>query len=250
MKSNTFLKIFLTKLIFTILLIITGIIIKTKVQYYLKILQSYSTQLSSIQTQLIQNITDIYQFTPVLSNITVILQKAMILVYLIPLIIFILYCISQSIIFATLKEISIKKYIIKFSIVSLPAFLLVVFFIKELWNEIFISQQFGNKFIILLILVYIIYYFILLFHLRLKTDLKEAFKKVYKTHILKLIVFIPLSLILLILSFLYILSIFFIAVFFSSQNYQETIYIYIFNIIITILIIFYESFLIKLEKKY
>jgi hypothetical protein len=185
-----------------------------------------------------------------LSNITAILQKAVLLAYLIPIIFFILFCISQSIIFSTIKKISFKKYFPRFSLITLLSFLLIALFLKITRNELFISQKLNPKIMVIFVLMFLIYYFTLILYLKLKDNFTEAIKTSFKTALYKFYILIPAALPLLFLLILYLFPVFLIVIFISSKVYLNIIYLIIFTLITITLILLYENFLVKLVEKY
>lgn len=212
---------------------------REKLRDYIIAIQAYTPQILAIQSALAESITRISELESLLTTISPLVQRALIFQYVIvPLVLFLLWCIFQSFIW---KEISekmplqkkYKDYFLRFSLLTIPIFLLTLFFLYKVWQlitMIFLPTYTGIKvtlatniqLILLFLLAIILFYFTLLcYGLLEEKTLKQCVKKAFNLGTKKLHILGSLYLVFLFLAF--ILLIFFFSLYVSYLSYVLTI---------------------------
>jgi hypothetical protein len=196
--------------------------IRKKLQGYLILMQQFSSQLTTENLILLEN---------VLPNLNTVVQRALVYIYLIPVVIFILFCIFQSINFRLIygdKILDIRNSL-KFSLVSLPFFVFLSCFILK-FDLIFI------------LITLLIGYFTLNSYSFLKDKLNEIVKKTFKIGLRRIYLFFPLYIVFLILIFLLFVFIFMIYVNLMAETLtvSNLLVNFVFLIVILIIIIWFR----------
>ncbi|MFA5176273.1 MAG: hypothetical protein WC413_03385 [Candidatus Nanoarchaeia archaeon] len=177
-KKTKFKKLFTINILFTVFLISISLFIKKQMSSYIQKLTLVSYQIQNIQQSLQENITsNIAAANTQLTDLNSMISNMVYFWYIfIPLSFFIIWCIFQSYNFYTLsKEKNFKKYLLRFSIITIPFYLIIIFILSKLFNQL---SEFSLIFsIIYLIILLILPYFLLLSYLNInsiKNILKSA----------------------------------------------------------------------------
>lgn len=198
------LKIFSLNLLFSTCLIILFLLIKEQIINYIKFLKESAPKLIELQTALAQNITsNIVDLQNSINDITKNVTNFMLFQYLLmPLILFILWVLFQGIIFYLLTNSkNIKKYFLKFSLITLIFFVITILLIKFILLSIPI---------LFFIIFFVLFYYLLLLYLNLNKPLKVALKTSLKFNLKLFLIYLLLILLIslcLLLEFILILSI-------------------------------------------
>ena len=127
MKLTKILKTFGFDLGFFILLAGIAMFLREKIRYYLSVLSTYGSLLNSVNPE--QDVVKAQQLLQELSGIAD--RAVLILLVLVPIAIFLIYCLLQGGSFYFLHK--KKNYLLWFSIASLPAYLFLLLMLNYLW---------------------------------------------------------------------------------------------------------------------
>lgn len=198
MLKHLKLKIFSLNVLFSTILIILFLLIKEQIMNYLQFLKEATPKLSELQTALQNNLTEnIPNLQTSISEITKTATKFMLFEYLlIPLLLFIFWVLFQGLIFYYLSNSKdIKKYLIRFAIITLPFYLFFIAILKFL--------SFSHP-IISAIIVIVIFYYLLIIYLKLDKPIKLALKEAFNSLLKLKLILIYLLLIFLVILYLII----------------------------------------------
>jgi hypothetical protein len=185
---------------FSFLLILYGFIyfIAQKIRGYAFLLQNFGANLSNIESVIQENIS-MLDYNLLLNNLEVInsvMQKVLFLFFALLAGSFLIYCIFEGYQWSFILKKKFKKYILKFSLVSLFSFLLSLFL---LWNIVIkvrplLINYFSNisifglvtKVVVLSILLFVLgYYTHVCYVLLANNKVIDALKKTFKFRNLK-----------------------------------------------------------------
>jgi len=165
------LKVFSLNVLFSASLVILFLLIKEQIMNYLQFLKETSPKLLELQTAIQNNLTEnMPNLQTSINELTKTATKFMLFQYLlIPLLLFIFWVLFQGLVFYYLSDSKdIKKYLIRFSIVTLPFYLLFLIILKSILSY--------NS-IIFIALFLIILYYLLIVYLKLDKPIKIALKE-------------------------------------------------------------------------
>ena len=243
---------------------------REKLKSYILAIQAYTPQIMAVQQALAESTSKISELESVLNVISPLVQKALIFQYvIIPLALFLLWCIFQSLIWKEITEkIPLQRkytnYFLKFILLSIPIFLITLLFLYRIWQlltMVFLPTYTGIKvslatniqLLLLFIITIIIFYFTLLsYSLLQELPLKKCIKKAFhlgikRIHILGSLYILFLFLALILMVFLFSLYVSYL----SSALTIISLLIHLTGLIIPIIIMLWLKIIITLilQKK-
>lgn len=255
--KNSFIKIFFTEIVFFSLISLIIILIKLKLKEYILQIQLLSPLVNELSQQETINLASLQSTMDLIKPL---LSKYLLLQYFIaPLIIFILFILTQGFIWQTLSNQKFNlKYYFKFTILSIPLLLISSYLFYQIITilSLFLSSdissfQLQSKiFLILIILELLIGYFTFLaYSLLEKQSLTELIKQIFNLKFKKFINFFLICLLFLIVLFILFLTYFGLLISFISNSYINIIQWTIpFLLALTVAIYFKSLFKLILEK--
>lgn len=255
--KNHFTKIFFIEMLFFSLTTLTIILTKLKLKAYILQIQLLSPLVNELSQQETINLAALQS---TMSLIKPLLSKYLLLQYLIaPLIIFILFILTQGFIWQTLSNQKFNlKYYFKFTIISIPLLLISSYLFYQtitllslfLSSDISSFQLQSKIFLILIILGLLIAYLTFLaYSLLNKQSLKELIQQIFNLKFKKFINFFLVYLLFLGVLFTLFLTYFGFLISFLSYSYANLIKWFIPFLFILIVAIYFKSlFKLILEK--
>lgn len=223
------LKIFFINILFSISLITLFLLIKEQIMNYLQFLKDTAPKLSELQTALQNNLTEnVPALQTSINELTKTATKFMLFQYLlIPLLLFIFWVLFQGLVFYYLSNSKdIKKYLARFSMVTIPFYLFFLILIKFvlLYN-----------YLMFVVLFLIIIYYLLILYLNLDKPIKIALKEVLNSLLKPELILIYLLLVFLVI--LYLITKLLIIISIMGEVYESRFLISLALLIIFILLI-------------
>lgn len=212
---------------------------REKLKAYILAIQSFTPQIIAVQQALQESVSRISELESLLTAISPLVQRALIFQYvIIPLALFLLWCIFQSIIWKEITEkIPLQKehrnYFLRFVLLSIPIFLITLLFLYRIWQLLtmaFLPTYTGIKvslatniqLLLLFLLTIILFYFTLLsYSLLQELSLKKCIKKAFALGIKRMHILGSLYLLFLFLALILIIALF--SLYVSYLSYVLTI---------------------------
>jgi hypothetical protein len=175
--KNKILYIFLIDILFFTLLSTLLLYSRKKISFYITMLMGYAQQVSEVAQQTSISNLPLEQIQYLTSSIAPLTLKIKLHIYLIfPLLLYLIWSITQSIDFALIKDKSIVKEMLKHLTINLPLFGLLLLLTELLFRQLTSSVNGLTITLIILVMVFITYYYNILYSLKQRFPFKKAFK--------------------------------------------------------------------------
>ncbi|MBS3134271.1 hypothetical protein J4214_03500 [Candidatus Woesearchaeota archaeon] len=216
--KKKFLKIFVLDILFVAVLIGLILFIRQNLISYVGSLQVIQGNIESIGTSNIQDVSVLMTSLEKNAN------KAFIYAFVIsPLLFYLLYVFIQGMTWSIIKKRS-KRFFLKFSLISIPAYVFLVLFLANSFRNIFYG-----------ILTFVFWYIAFIFYINPETEMiKKSFRKIY--------LFLPFFVLYLVIFFAYLLSGFLAFISLFVGNYSVIVP---FSLFITLVFSLYKILLIE-----
>jgi hypothetical protein len=228
------------------------------------VLQNYGSELSKIENLTQKDIIASMKLDMVLRTMDNLTKNALFFIYiLVPIILFLLFWLSNWIIFRVIHENKIKKifdlkYFLKFGIISIPFFVIFIFIFLGFFNIIDLFFKGASlsslifRFLFYLILFLIIgYYNFIVYSLINKYLIKNLIKKSFKIALKKVYILFPLFLLLITILFVIMIPFSYLFLKQSVLGLESKDLNYLFLFLPLFLILgFYRMFLCYFIEKY
>lgn len=261
--------LFLIKVVFVVLLFFFLVYAKAKLQSYLLAMQQYAPQIMGLQSVLQESgSASLLELENVLATIQPIIQGALIFTYfIVPLLVFLLWCFSGSLIYKLLNEEKIKirqifknfwRFFLKFLIISLPFYLLLILLLYKTW-QLFLPSYTNIslsiwQFLVFFLLCFFVFYFVFISYALLGKvkEIVKTFKKAFTIGVKKFYVLVPLFLPFFFILLLFLVLFFYVYVSFISNVliFSSLVYALISLAILMILAIWYKIIIKLVLEKY
>lgn len=207
--------LFIVEFVFLFANFFLFVYVKSKVFEYLTLLKQYLPLIESVQQELANNPNEVTQLAALVQNLEPVADKMMLFLFVVvPLIVFITWCIAQGFIWGKITHIKLsKRYFAKFASGSVIGFLVISSFLSIFIKEKSFFEFFDARLLGLLGFIFVVYFFMTAFynHLdegtlssTLRKVLIQNIKRIAKTFLPLFLLFVSSFLLFVLLSYLFV----------------------------------------------